>query len=105
MFTQHAPKAVKRRFAAEDTILITCRSVGRGAMAVTMLAAGGYTNAYNIRDGMEGSRVDDPDSFFNGMRRKNGWQMSGPPWTCELDPDTMALPDREETREMHLWQP
>ena len=74
-------------------------------MAVTMLAAGGYTNAYNILDGMEGSRVDDPDSFFNGMRRKNGWQMSGPPWICEPDPDTMALPDREETGEMHPGNP
>ena len=44
---------------------------------------------------MEGSRVDDPDSVFDGMRRKNGWQMSGLPWTYDLDPDRMALPERE----------
>lgn len=56
-------------------------------------------------DGMEGSRVDDPDSVFNGMRRKNGWQMSGLPWTYELDPGKMALPEREEIGEIHPATP
>ena len=86
---------VKERFAPQDTLLVSCRSGGRGAMAVNMLAAEGFADAYNILDGMEGSRVDDPDSVFNGMRRKNGWQMSGLPWTYDLDPDRMALPERE----------
>ena len=86
---------VKERFSPEDTLLVTCRSGGRGAMAINMLAAAGFTNAYNILDGMEGSRVDDPDSVFNGMRRKNGWTMSGLPWTYDLDPERMALPERE----------
>ena len=45
---------VKERFSPEDTILVTCRSGGRGAMAINMLAAAGYTKAYNILDGMEG---------------------------------------------------
>ena len=44
---------------------------------------------------MEGDKVHDPDSVFDGMRRKNGWQMSGLPWTYDLDPSTMALPERE----------
>ena len=86
---------VKERFSPEDTLLVTCRSGGRGAMAINMLAAAGFTNAYNILDGMEGSRVSDPDSVFDGMRRKNGWTMSGLPWTYDLDPERMALPERE----------
>ena len=64
-------------------------------------AAAGFTRAYNILDGMEGSTVDDPDSVFNGMRRKNGWQMSGLPWTYDLDPTSMALPEREDIGELH----
>ena len=92
---------VREQFKPDDTLLVTCRSGGRAAMAINMLTAAGYTNAYNILDGMEGSRVDDPDSVFNGMRRKNGWQMSGLPWTYDLDPDTMTLPEREETGELH----
>ena len=47
-------------------------------MAINQLAAAGFTNAYNILDGMEGSRVADPDSVFDGMRMKNGWKNSGP---------------------------
>jgi hypothetical protein len=74
-------------------------------MAINMLAAAGLTNAYNILDGMGGSRVDDPDSVFNGMRRKNGWQMSGLPWTYDLDPGKMALPEREETGKIHPGNP
>ena len=95
---------VKERFSPEDTLLVTCRSGGRGAMAVNMLAAAGFTNAYNILDGMEGGRVDDPDSVFDGMRRKNGWIMSGLPWTYDLDPTQMALPERE-TGELHPGNP
>ena len=49
---------------------------------------------------MEGDGVDDPDSVFDGMRRKNGWVMSGLPWTYDLDPERMAVPERE-TGELH----
>jgi hypothetical protein len=69
-------------------------------MAINMLAAA-FTNARNILDGMKGSRVYDPDSVLNGMRRKSGWLMSGLPWTGDLDPGKMALPGREETGEIH----
>jgi rhodanese-related sulfurtransferase len=47
-------KLVKERFSPEGTILVTCYSGGRGAMAINMLAAAGFTNAYNILDRMEG---------------------------------------------------
>ncbi len=87
--------AVKERFELDDTILVSCRSGGRAAMAINQLAAAGFTNAYNVLDGMEGSKVDDPDSVFYGMRMKNGWKTSGLPWTYDLDPERMLLPERE----------
>ena len=95
---------VKARFAVDDTILVSCRSGGRSAMAINALAAAGFTNAYNVLDGMEGSRVDDPDSVFHGMRLRNGWKASGLPWTYDLDPGRMALPERE-TGELHPGNP
>ena len=86
---------VQARFAPQDTILVSCRSGGRSAIAINTLAAAGFRNAYNILDGMEGSTVNDPDSVFHGMRLKNGWKASGLPWTYDLDPEAMALPARQ----------
>ena len=80
----------------DDTILVSCRSGGRSAMAINMLAAAGFTRAYNILDGMEGSQVKDPDSVFDGMRMKNGWKNSGLPWTYEIDPARMTAPGAPE---------
>ena len=87
--------AVEEWAGTDDTILVSCRSGGRAAMAINMLAAAGYTNLYNILDGMEGSRVDDAESVFDGMRMKNGWKNSGLPWTYDIDPDRMLLPARQ----------
>jgi len=95
---------VKERFDPEDTILLSCRSGGRAAIAINMLAAAGFANVYNVLDGMEGSRVDDPDSVFHGMRLKNGWKASGLPWTYDLDPGRMELPERE-TGTLHAGNP
>ncbi len=86
---------VRERVALAETILVACRSGGRGAMAVNALAGAGFTDVYNVIDGMEGDRIDDPDDVFHGMRVVNGWKGSGLPWTYELDPDRMAVPDRE----------
>ena len=86
---------VQARFAPQDTLLVSCRSGGRSAIAINTLAAAGFRNAYNILDGMEGSTVNDLDSVFHGMRLKNGWKASGLPWTYDLDPASMALPERE----------
>jgi rhodanese-related sulfurtransferase len=85
---------VRERFDTEDTILVACRSGGRAALAINQLAVAGFTKTYNILDGMEGSRVEDPESVFNGMRLKNGWKASGLPWTYDLDPERMELPER-----------
>ncbi len=69
-------------------------------MAINQLAAAGFTKAYNILDGMEGGKVNDPESVFHGMRMKNGWKNSGLPWTYDLDPEQMKLPERER-RTLH----
>ena len=42
---------VKDQFTPEDTLLITCRSGGRSAMAVNLLAENGFKHVYNIIDG------------------------------------------------------
>lgn len=75
-----------------DTILITCRSGGRSAVAVNLLAEEGFKNVYNIIDGFEGDKVKETDSVYHGKRLKNGWKNSGRPWTYDLNPEKMRLP-------------
>ena len=76
----------------DDVLLLTCRSGGRSAIAVNMLAKAGFKNAYNITDGFEGDTVNEPGSVFVGQRLKNGWKNSGCSWTYKLTPDQMLLP-------------
>ena len=76
----------------DDTILVTCRSGGRSAIAVNLLAQAGFKNVHNIIDGVEGDAVEDPASVFLGQRLRNGWKNSGCPWTYKLTPDRMVLP-------------
>ena len=73
-----------------DILLLTCRSGGRGAMAVNALAAAGFTKAYNIVDGIEGDLVQDPESVYFGKRMKNGWKNSAP-WGYTIDPEKIIL--------------
>ena len=79
----------------DGTIMVMCRSGGRSAIAANLLVKAGFTQVHNIIDGMEGDPVDDPDSVFNGQRMRNGWKNSGCPWTCDLTPDRMLLPEAE----------
>jgi rhodanese-related sulfurtransferase len=83
---------VKEIANPDDTVLVMCRSGGRSAIAVNLLAQAGFKNAYNITDGMEGDSVADPESVFQGQRLVNGWKNSGCPWTYDLTPDRMLLP-------------
>ena len=76
----------------EDTLLVMCRSGGRSAMAVNLLAEAGFAKVYTITDGMEGDAVNDPNSIFDGQRVVNGWKNSGLPWTYDVNPDRMVLP-------------
>lgn len=81
---------VKGLAKADDLLLVTCRSGDRGAMAVNQLAKAGFTNAYNIVDGVEGDKVDDPESVFFGKRMRNGWKNSAP-WVYGYDPEKIIL--------------
>jgi len=83
---------VKEVAAPDDTLMLMCRSGGRSAIAVNMLAQAGFTHVYNIVDGMEGDLVEDPGSVFAGQRLKNGWKNSGCPWTYKLTPERMVVP-------------
>jgi rhodanese-related sulfurtransferase len=76
---------VQERFPPGETLLLMCRSGGRSAMAVNLLAQAGYTDAWNITEGMEGD-------LDEGKRTKNGWKNAGVPWTYEVDPERMRLP-------------
>lgn len=82
---------VKKIAGPTDTLLFMCRSGGRSAMAVNQLAASDFINAYNITDGMEGDKVEDPESVFYGKRMKNGWKNSGLPWVYSIDPEKIML--------------
>jgi rhodanese-related sulfurtransferase len=79
----------------DDTLMLMCRSGGRSAIAVNMLAKAGFTQVYQVLDGMEGDTVSDPDSVFNGQRMKNGWKNAGCPWTYKLTPEQMILPGKD----------
>lgn len=70
----------------EDTLMVMCRSGGRSAMAVNMLAKAGFKNVFNIVDGMEGEGNGDSESECRG-----GWKNSGCPWTKSPTPDRMRL--------------
>jgi len=86
-------REVTAKLKPSDTIYVMCRSGGRSAKTVNMLAAVGYTKVYNIVDGFEGDKIKDEGSYFNGKRMRNGWKNSGVPWTYALDPDLMYLPE------------
>ncbi len=86
--------AVMKAFDPDDTLLVMCRSGGRSALAVNGLAKAGFTRAYNVIDGFEGDKVDDPGSAYHGKRMKNGWKNSGSPWTYEVDPELLWLTER-----------
>jgi len=86
----HFVADVKKAAQPTDTLLVTCRSGGRSAIAVNMLAAAGFKNAYNIVDGVEGDKVTDPESVFFGKRMKNGWKNSAP-WVYDFDPERIII--------------
>jgi rhodanese-related sulfurtransferase len=77
---------VREWFDPDETLMLICRSGGRSAMAVNMLVQAGYADAWNVTDGMEGDLVD-------GKRSKNGWKNAGLPWTYEVNPERICLPD------------
>lgn len=79
----------------DDRIMAMCRSGGRSAIAINLLARGGFTRVYNITDGMEGDTEQNPDSPNYGRRTVNGWKNADLPWTCDLTPDKLVLPNAD----------
>ena len=84
--------AVKGMLDPDDQVFVICRSGGRSAMAVDMLAESGFTNAWTVIDGMEGDKVKDESSPDYGHRTINGWKNADLPWTYAIDPERMRLP-------------
>lgn len=76
----------------DSTIMAMCRSGGRSAAAVNMLAKAGYKNVYNVFDGMEGDAHKDSGSAVANEYPRSGWKNSGCPWTKKLTPERMLLP-------------
>ena len=93
---------VKEHFSLGDTILAMCRSGGRSAKAVDMLAQAGFQNVYTITDGMEGDKVKEPGSLYHGKRLKNGWKNAGLPWTYDLDPTLIWHPPADRLDEIRI---
>lgn len=83
---------VKKQYQPTDTILVMCRSGERSAKCINRLAKAGFKTVYNIVDGFEGDKVNEPQSPNHGKRMKNGWKNAGAPWTYELDTNLMYLP-------------
>ena len=83
---------VKEVAKPDDTILVTCRSGGRSAIAANMLAKAGFKKVYNIIDGMEGDANGDSESVAQAQPLKDGWKNSGCPWTKQLTLERLVLP-------------
>jgi rhodanese-related sulfurtransferase len=88
-FNPDFASTVKEYFAPGDTILVYCATGGRGAMAINLLAEAGFKQVYNIINGLEGDRVDDPGSVYHGKHMRNGWKNAGLPWGYAYHPDLM----------------
>ena len=74
----------------DDTLMLMCRSGGRSAIAVNLLAKAGFKNAYNVIDGMEGDANGDSAKVAKGPL--SGWKNSGCPWTKKLTQERLVLP-------------
>ena len=61
-----------------DTLMVMCRSGGRGAMAVNLLAQAGFKQVYNVTDGMEGDTVEDPEQRVSGPAARERLEEFGP---------------------------
>ena len=73
--------------------LIAVPAIGRVVPdLLEVFARAGFSDVYNISDGMEGDLVTDTNSVFLGQRMVNGWKNSELPWTYDVDPKRMVLP-------------
>ncbi len=77
---------LQKRYKPGDKLMIMCRSGHRSAACSELLIKAGFTNVYNITDGFEGDKLNDPSNPNHGKRVVNGWKNSKAPWTYDLDP-------------------
>lgn len=93
----HFAAAASSLINAGDTIVVMCRSGDRSALAVNALAQAGFERIFNVIDGFEGDKVEDPASAYHGQRMKNGWKNSGAPWTYDCDQGLLWIERNEQT--------
>ena len=73
-----------RQLGKDSPVIVMCRSGGRSATSVTLLAKYGFTKVYNVVDGYEGDVARSGPQA--GQRVVNGWRVEGLPWSYKLDP-------------------
>lgn len=73
-----------RQLGKDSPVIVMCRSGGRSATSVTLLAKYGFTKVYNVVDGYEGDVARTGPQA--GQRVVNGWRVEGLPWSYKLDP-------------------
>lgn len=87
---------VKMIAKPDDTLMLMCRSGGRSAIAINILAKEGYSNVYQIIDGFEGDIIEDQENVFIGKRMMNGWKNAGCPWSYELDREKLLVSESQQ---------
>ena len=76
-FVQELKQALEEREVPTDApIYFMCQSGGRSKIAAQQCTGLGYTQAYNIAEGMEGDL--DQHKHRNSL---SGWKVAGLPWT------------------------
>lgn len=90
---------LKDRFNTEtDTLFMICRSGERSTIAVDRAIECGFKkeNVFNILGGFEGDKIHEDVSPFYGKRMVGGWRLEGLPWTYDMIPALMYLPDLKQ---------
>lgn len=95
-FEQQLMEKLNALGASQETaVIVMCRSGStRSAPVVNLLAEKGFTNAWTVVDGFEGSKLTEGDS--KGVRAVNGWRNSGLPWSYKIDADVAWMPEKKE---------
>lgn len=93
---------VGKKFKKTDILLVTCRSGNRSVKAADLLVKNGFTNVYNIRDGVEGGKfklhgenkalMKKYSAFYGHRNHVEGWKFYGLPYTYHLDPKYIYEP-------------
>ncbi|MDV7142599.1 rhodanese-like domain-containing protein [Tropicimonas sp. TH_r6] len=79
--------ATDHNLAADQPIVVICRSGNRSAQAANAIAQLGFRQVYSVTDGYEGDRARSGPTA--GKRTVNGWKNAGLPWRPE-DPGNCA---------------